>query len=245
MTTLPHSRHRLTVALAAAVLLAAFLIAANQISARTAADSSATPAARAVTGGTSAAGYADSLLGGIPQQGAVLGSPTAPVTLVEYADLQCPYCGRWARETLPTLIERYVRPGKLRIVFNGMAFVGPDSNTALRTAFAAGAHNHLWDVVDGLYLRQGTENSGWVSDDLIREVAAGVPGLDAGNLLEARWDSSVAAQIDRAAANATAVGIDSTPSFQLGPTGGKLERVEIDSLAPDGITPAIEEALNR
>ena len=243
---LPHSRHRLIVALAAALLLAAFLIAANQISARTAGDSAATPApARAVTGGTAAAEYADSLLGGIPQQGAVLGSPTAPVTLVEYADLQCPYCGRWAREALPTLIERYVRPGKLRIVFNGMAFVGPDSNTALRTALAAGTHNHLWDVVDGLYIRQGTENSGWVSDDVIREVAAGVPGLDAGNLLEARWDSSVAAQIDRDAANARAVGISSTPSFQLGPTGGPLERVEVDSLAPDGITPAIEEALDR
>jgi protein-disulfide isomerase len=246
MNTLPHSRYRLSAALAAAVAIAAFLIAANQISVRTANDGTSAPPSTATTDGTtSAAEYADSLLGGIPQHGAALGSPAAPVTLVEYADLQCPYCGQWARGTLPTIVERYVRTGKLRIVFNGMAFVGPDSNTALRTAVAAGTHNHLWDVVEGLYVRQGMENSGWVTDDLIREITAGIPGLDADKLLGARWNTAVARRIDEAATAARVAGVTSTPSFQLGPTGGKLERIEITALDPGGITPAIGEALSR
>ena len=244
MKSVPHSRHRLTVALAAAVAIAAFLIAANQISARTANEGATAPPPAANTDGTTShAEYAGSLLGGIPQHGAALGAPAAPVTLIEYADLQCPYCGQWSRATLPTIVERYVRTGKLRIVFNGMAFVGPDSITALRTAFAAGAHNHLWDVVDGLYVRQGMENSGWVTDDLVREIAAGIPGIDADELLGERWDTSVAQKIDEAAASAHGAGVTSTPSFQIGPTGGKLERIEVTALDPGGITPAIEKAL--
>ena len=84
------------------------------------------------------------LLAGIPQHGDTLGSPKAPVTLVEYADMQCPYCGEFARTTLPTLIRDYVRTGKVKIVFHGLEFVGPDSDTALRAVYAAGRQNKLW-----------------------------------------------------------------------------------------------------
>ena len=175
----------------------------------------------------------------------MLGSPKAPVTLVEYADLQCPYCAQWARDALPTLLERFVRTGKLRIVFRGLAFIGPDSDEALRTAIAAGQRNHLWDVVHGLYLNQGAENMGWVTDELVTEIAAGVPGLNGPWLLEARWSSSVEPKLKRSAAAAEAAGIQGTPSFQLGPTGGRLELVELHSLGPDGIVPAIEAVLAR
>ena len=78
------------------------------------------------------------LLRGIPQQGTALGSPDAPVTLVEYADLQCPYCAQWARDAFPELVRDYVRTGRVRIVFRGLAFLGPDSDAALRAALAAG-----------------------------------------------------------------------------------------------------------
>src|SRR5262245_5220798 len=108
-----------------------------------------------------------SLFAGVTQQGAALGSPAAPLTLTEYADLQCPYCAQWARETLPVLVRDYVRTGKLRIVFRGLAFLGSDSHRALRAAHAAGEQNHLWDVVHGLFTRQGAENTGWVSNDLL------------------------------------------------------------------------------
>jgi len=239
MRRLPYSRHRFTVVIAAAVAIATILIAASQVSARGAEQqaTAATPSEPRVSPpGTSFAA-------GISQHGAALGSPSAPLTLVEYADLQCPYCGQWSRETLPVLVDRYVRPGKLRIVFNGMAFVGPDSDRALRTAVAAGRHDHLWEVVHGLYENQGAENSGWVTDELIGEIVARVPGLDARALLDERWTDSVDPEIRRASAAASAAGVKSTPSFQLGPTGGRLELISVTSLAPDGIVPAIERAL--
>ena len=217
--------------LIAAAVLAAVLVGASQVGAGAAETVEPTPE--------------PSLFAGIEQHGAALGSPKAPVTLVEYADLQCPYCAQWARNALPTLVDGYVRTGKLRIVFNGMAFVGADSDKALRTAIAAGEHDHLWDVVHGLYTRQGGENAGWVTDELVTEIAAGVPDLDGAALLDARWTSMVGAKLVRTAAAAQAAGVNSTPAFQVGPTGGRLEHVQVGSLGPEGIVPAVEAVLAR
>src|SRR3954454_24409449 len=91
--------------------------------------------------------HATALLQGIPQHGNALGRDDAPVTVVEYGDLQCPYCAAWSRQALPALIRDYVRPGKVRLVFDGPPFLGSDSQTALRAAIVAGAQGHFWDVV--------------------------------------------------------------------------------------------------
>jgi protein-disulfide isomerase len=240
LTKLQDLRGRYLVVLTLATALAAILAAANQIGAH---DAAAGRDAAAPSTSASKPVAQRSLFAGIEQHGPALGSPKAPVTLVECADLQCPYCALWARRALPTLVERYVRTGKLRIVFHGLAFIGPDSEKALRTAYATGAENHLWDVVDGLYARQGGENGGWVSDALVGDVAAGIAGLDGGRLLTSRWSSSVERQIEHAAAAAQKAGVRGTPSFQVGPTNGRLELVEVSSLDARGLIPAVEAAL--
>ncbi len=175
MNRLRNPRFRYAVVLSTAAALAAVLIGASQVGAR---DAEATAAATNTHATAAPIKPEPSLFAGIEQRGAALGSPKAPVTLVEYADLQCPYCAQWARDTMPTLVEDYVKTGKLRIVFHGLAFIGADSDKALRTAIAAGAEDHLWDVVHGLYLHQGHENAGWVTDDLVVSIAAALPGLD-------------------------------------------------------------------
>ena len=83
-------------------------------------------------------GDVERLLKGIPQSGNVLGSPTAPVTLVEYVDLQCPYCQQFETQVMPTVIERYVRSGKLKVDARVLAFIGPDSLRGQSAAIAAG-----------------------------------------------------------------------------------------------------------
>ncbi len=240
MTRLSNPRVRYAAVLSAAAVLAAVLIGASQLGAdgETAAD-----VTTRVAGTTTAAAPEASLFTGIEQRGAALGAAKAPVTLVEYADLQCPYCAEWARDALPTLVEDFVRPGKLRIVFRGLAFIGPDSDKALRAAVAAGANGHLWDVVHGLYLNQGHENSGWVTDELVRDIAAGVHGVDAEALTRASGSDAVASEIERAARAARAARVNGTPAFQVGPTGGRLELVQPNSLGPEGIIPAIEAVL--
>jgi protein-disulfide isomerase len=190
-----------------------------------------------------AAALVNSMLRGIPQSGAVLGSPRAPVTLVEYADLQCPFCADWANLAVPELVRDYVRPGKVKLVFRGLAFIGPDSETALRTAVAAGKQNRLWNVLELLYSTQGRENSGWVTDELLSSIGASVPGLDGARMLADRSSGGVSAAMQAAARQANAAGIQSTPSFQAGHSGGPLQVIRVQSLAASGIAPALDELL--
>jgi protein-disulfide isomerase len=238
MERLSDSRWRFAGVIAVAAVLTAALIVASVVGATgrevaQVAHNSAMPAA------------ASRLLAGVRQRGLVLGSAKAPVTLVEYADLQCPYCAAWTRQTLPVLIADYVRSGKLRIVFHGLAFVGPDSRSALTATVAAGRQNRLWDVLDTLYHRQGAENSGWFTEALLGQVVADIPGLDRARLDRDRRSAWTAVQMRAAASAAAAAGVSGTPSFQIGVTGGPRELVSPNSLDPEGIRPAIEQLLAR
>jgi protein-disulfide isomerase len=168
------------------------------------------------------------LFSGIEQHGAVLGRPDAPVTLVEYADLQCPYCAAWARDVLPGVVSDYVRTGRVRIVFRGLAFLGPDSELALRTVIAAGTQDKLWNLLDELYGRQGYENSGWVGDELAGAAAA--VGVDIRALDRKAWGRVTDRAVTRAARAAHAAGVQGTPSFELGRTGGPMQLVTSDEL---------------
>ena len=207
MNRLRNPRSRFAAVLVAAAALAAILIGASQVGARrrratAPADGGSgarpprrRPSRRSSPGSSSTA----------PRSA----RRTRPVTLVEYADLQCPYCAQWARDALPTLVEDYVKPGKLRIVFRGMAFIGPDSDKALRTAIAAGEQNHLWDVVHGLYLSQGAENAGWVTDELVAESRRGGARPRRRRLLDdAAGRARSSRSSTRAAAAARAAGVE-------------------------------------
>jgi protein-disulfide isomerase len=199
-----------------AVVIAGGLVVASMVGARDSA-----PAA-AVHGGEATA----ALLEGIPQQGNVLGNPDAPVTLVEYADFQCPYCALWARDTLPPLVRDYVRTGRVKLVFHGVAVVGPDSVPALEIAVAAGEQNRYWNVAELLFHNQGGENQGWVTDDLMRSVGGAVPGLDADEMMDARDSADVQQQLADAQGAAVTAGVRATPSFEVGPTGGEMAFIE-------------------
>lgn len=184
------------------------------------------------------------LLAGIPQRGDTLGSPRAPVTIVEYADLQCPYCGEFARTTLPPLIRDYVRTGKVKLVFRGLEFVGPDSDTALRAVYAAGQQNKLWSYLHLMFENQGTENTGWVTEGLLAAVGRAVPGLDTKSLLAARRSQLVTDAIAIAGAHAQDDGVSHTPWFQVGRTGGALQTLPLRSLEPSAFTPTLDRLLN-
>ena len=159
------------------------------------------------------------------------------MTLVEYADLQCPYCAQWSRETLPMLVEDYVATGKLRIVFHGLAFIGPDSDKALRTAVAAGQDAISGTSSTASTRARATRTPAGSPTSSSREIAAGVPGLDGEKLLAARWEDSVEPELKRAAAAAAGAGVHGTPAFQIGPTGGRLELVQVELARPGGHRP--------
>jgi protein-disulfide isomerase len=183
-----------------------------------------------------------SLLAGVPQHGTVLGRADAPATLVEFADPQCPFCGMWARTTLPVLVRKYVRTGKLRIDFRGLAFLGPDSLTALRAVQAAGLHDRLWTALELLYDNQGVENTGWVTEPLLRLVLD-TAGLEPAAVLRQVDEPLVSSRIASAAREAQQLGVPGTPFFRLGPTGRTLTTLTVTSLDPPEFEAAIAKVL--
>jgi len=152
-------------------------------------------------------------LSGIQQSGAVLGSPDAKVTFIEYADPQCPGCRAYTETMFPTLVDEYVRTGKVATEFRGYPFLGPDSVTAYRFLLAAGEQNRLWNLAEALYRNQGREDSGWVTDDLVRRLAGEIPGLDVDRLFSDAQRADIVKTASGAAAEASASGIRGTPTF--------------------------------
>jgi protein-disulfide isomerase len=181
-------------------------------------------------------------LDGIAQNGPFLGDPEAPVKLVEYADLQCPFCAEWSEEMLPTLVTDYVRPGDVQAEFRAVAILGADSETAARFVIAAGSQNLMWQFQEALYRRQGGENEGWVTDELMREVAEEVPGLDVDKLFTDADSAQVAAQLQENMARFQADGASGTPTvmLQIGDEEPYMINVGLD---PEALAAALDDAL--
>ncbi|CAB4338222.1 unannotated protein [freshwater metagenome] len=182
------------------------------------------------------------MLDGIPQQGNALGNKNAPVTMIEYADYQCPFCRDYALGTMPVLINDYVRTGKLRMELAPLTFIGPDSETAARAGVAAGEQNLEWNFTHLFYFNQGTERSGYVTDSFINKLYAGA-GVDAAKANAFRKTPAAAVPLAAAAAGAQKYGVASTPSFVVGPTGGPYTKLEVDIGNADAFKSAFDALL--
>lgn len=160
-------------------------------------------------------------LSGVPQEGDTLGRSGAPIEIVEYADLQCPFCAEASRDAVPALVARYVRDGSARLVFRPLSFIGDDSQRGALAAAAAGEQGKMWQFVEEAFARQGGENSGWLSDALISEVATQV-GLDMTVFARARSGDAARAAVARAAQRAQSDRISGTPTFVVSGPGGRV-----------------------
>jgi protein-disulfide isomerase len=181
-------------------------------------------------------------LDGIPQQGAVLGDPAANVTLIEYADIQCPACRFYTLEWFPAVVNEYVRPGKVRTEFRGFPFIGPDSLKGQRFLLAAALQNRLWQLSEALYRHQGAENAGWLTDDLIRERAAEISGLDVEQLFTDAAREDIAREAEQAETDGRALGIPGTPSFFV--KIGDEEPYFIQARSLDEMRAALDDAID-
>jgi protein-disulfide isomerase len=183
------------------------------------------------------------LFAGVGQSGLTAGNPEAKVTLYEFADLQCPFCRNYTVSgPFKQIVDQYVRPGKVKMTWRNLTFIGGDSVTAARAAIAAGNQNKLWDFVDLFYKNQGQENSGYVTDKFIEDVAKPV-GLDVNKLKADMSAPNVEAALGTAQTQAQQFGINSTPSFLIQVGNGKPQKVNVDSTNFDSFKQALDKAL--
>jgi protein-disulfide isomerase len=170
---------------------------------------------------------------GIPQNGLKLGSPFAPVQMVMYIDLQCPICQAFETTVMPALVAKYIQTGKVRLEVKPWAFIGPDSTRGQKAMLAAAEQNKAFEFAQVLYVNQGTENTGWLNDAMIVQIAESVNGLNVPKLLTARNSSAVKQQIADVSASVLANNVSGTPTVFVGRSGAKPQLVGAPGSAPN------------
>jgi protein-disulfide isomerase len=194
---------------------------------------------------THATAVAPSLFDGIEQDGIALGSPDAPYTLIEFADLQCPFCAAYAAETLPTVIDRFVRSGHLRLELRLVRFIGPDSERGAEVAAAATLQNRVWEFSELFFRNQGPENSGYATDEFLRRLARATPGLDVDRVSRDLDSPPARPLIEQADRMSNRLGVEGTPSFFLRRGGGRPQPLEVSSLDADSFVSQVEATIGQ
>lgn len=160
------------------------------------------------------------LLRSVPQDGATLGSADAPVEVVEYADMQCPFCATAAGQLVPQVIRDHVRGGDVKLTFRAIAFIGADSERGALGMEAAEAQDRTWNLAETLFARQGEEESGWLSEDVLGQAAVDA-GLDAARFAEDFQSDAVGRALFANQDAAETDGVTGTPYFVITGPGGR------------------------
>ncbi|WP_326589308.1 DsbA family protein [Streptomyces sp. NBC_01294] len=142
-----------------------------------------------------------------------LGRADAPVVLIEYSDFKCGYCGKFARDTEPALVKKYVEDGTLRIEWRNFPIFGAESEAAAKAAWAAGQQDRFAAFHAAAYA-EGSKEKGFAEPRLV-ELAreAGVPDLERFTADMAGEQAAAALKKDQE--EGYRIGVTSTPSFLL------------------------------
>ncbi len=138
------------------------------------------------------------------------GDPSAPITLIEFADFNCGYCGKWTTETLPRLDEKYIQTGKMRMAYVHYPILGTDSMTAAQATECAAQQDTFWDYHNILYANQGI---GFSPTNLTK--LAGDIGLDTKLFQECLANFTDMSMLENDIRLARIMGVRGTPAFLI------------------------------
>ncbi|MVO90681.1 thioredoxin domain-containing protein [Streptomyces sp. p1417] len=141
------------------------------------------------------------------------GKADAPVVMIEYADFKCGFCGKFARDTEPDLVKKYVPDGTLRIEWRNFPIFGEDSERAARGAWAAGRQGRFWQFHEAAYA-DGAKEKGF-GDGRLKELArqAGVKDVD--RFAKDADSEGARAAVKKDQEEGYRLGATSTPSFLI------------------------------
>lgn len=161
----------------------------------------------------------DPNLPAVPSQGYVMGSPTAPVELIEFADFECPGCAQYAELTEPEIREKYINTGKVRFRFIDTPLnIHRNTLNAHHAAACAEEQGKFWEMHDLLFATQHLWNSQTTNnpDAHFKTLVASIPGLDAAKFDECQSSRRLMGKVQAHLKIATDRGIGGTPTFILG-----------------------------
>ena len=154
----------------------------------------------------------------------ILGSESAPITIVEFGDYQCEACYAWFHNTRDTLIDNYIETGKAKLIFVDLPFLGRDSPTSAQASYCAEDQGQYWEYHTMLYTFQdGHPDSGWADRDRLNSFAFSLDmNIDEFNecMDSSKYKKRVKANYDEAVKN----NVQSTPTFIIISEDGKKEQ---------------------
>ena len=154
----------------------------------------------------------------------ILGSESAPITIVEFGDYQCEACYAWFHTTRDTLIDNYIETGKAKLIFVDLPFLGRDSPMAAQASYCAEDQGQYWEYHEMLYTFQdGHPDSGWANRDRLNSFAFSLDmNIDEFNdcMDSSKYKNRVKANYDEAVKN----GAQATPTFIIISEDGKREQ---------------------
>ncbi len=140
------------------------------------------------------------------------GDPNAPVTILEFSDFQCPYCGRFFREVEPQIAKQYIASGKVRFGYLHFAFLGQESLRAAEASECAADQDAFWEYHDKLFNSQNGENRGAFNDKNLKQFAADL-GLDTKTFSQCLDGGKYTQYVQSQVNIGRQIGVQSTPTF--------------------------------
>lgn len=141
-----------------------------------------------------------------------LGDSNAPVTIIEFSDFQCPYCGRFYAQVEPRIRQEYVDRGIVRLGYWHFAFLGAESQWAAEASECAAEQGAFWEYHDYLFEHQNGENKGAFSKDNLKQFAADLE-LDTVAFNECLDSGRYADLVQSFTQMGRQIGVQSTPTF--------------------------------
>ncbi len=142
----------------------------------------------------------------------ILGSKNAKVTLIEFADFECPFSKRLHDTITNQLKTDYIDTGKVRLIFKNYAFLTPDSVTAAEGLYCAKDQGKYWEYHDYLYDNQGVQSSGWVNKENLKVLAKTMGFLNVTNFSNCLDKETYKDKVTADMAEGQKVGVNGTPS---------------------------------
>jgi protein-disulfide isomerase len=142
----------------------------------------------------------------------VIGTLSAPITIVEWGDFQCTYCYKFHQNTLNHINEDYIKTGKIKLVFKDFPLNGPDSVLAAEASYCAEDQGKYWLYHNELYKNWAGERTGWITRNSLDTFAEAVE-LDLEKFNECLDDHKYLNRVNQSYEFGRAIGIDATPSF--------------------------------
>jgi protein-disulfide isomerase len=154
----------------------------------------------------------------------VLGSASAPITIVEFGDYQCEACYHWYHNTRADIIDNYIETGKVNLVFMDLPFLGRDSITAAQATYCADDQGKYWEYHETLYNFQEAIDNGWASKDRLVSFAFNLDmNLDEFNYCmdSSKYAKRVKANYDES----QRFGAEATPTFLIISPDGAVKKI--------------------